>query len=92
MPKIVAGGWWRGPGGNRPQLCQHILSHADHKIDRSQASFILGIVSRGSTSGCVIHLSNIPKYKSLLRLAGSILMDINEESITGKRYLFMDEE
>ena len=32
-----------------------------------------------------------PSDQSLLRLAGSILRDINEEWITGKRYLLMDE-
>jgi len=30
--------------------------------------------------------------ESLLRLVGSILMDINEEWITGRRYLTMEEE
>lgn len=33
-----------------------------------------------------------PNDKSLLRLAGSLLMDINEEWVTGIRYLSMDEE
>jgi putative transposase len=33
-----------------------------------------------------------PNEKSLLRLAGSILMDINEEWVTGTRYLSMEEE
>jgi putative transposase len=33
-----------------------------------------------------------PSDKSLLRLAGCILININEEWITGKRYLSMDEE
>ena len=33
-----------------------------------------------------------PSEQSLLRLAGSILRDINEEWITGKRYLLMDED
>jgi transposase-like protein len=32
-----------------------------------------------------------PSDQSLLRLAGSILRDINEEWITGKRYVLMDE-
>ena len=32
-----------------------------------------------------------PSRESLLRLAGSILMDINEEWITGNRYLDMTE-
>ncbi len=32
-----------------------------------------------------------PSDQSLLRLAGSILRNINEEWITGKRYLLMDE-
>ena len=32
-----------------------------------------------------------PYDQSLLRLAGSILKDINEEWITGKRDLLMDE-
>ena len=32
-----------------------------------------------------------PSDQSLLRLAGSILRDINEEGITGKRYLLMNE-
>jgi len=29
--------------------------------------------------------------ESLLRLAGAILMDINEEWVTGKKYLTMEE-
>jgi putative transposase len=33
-----------------------------------------------------------PNEISLLRLAGSILMDINEEWVTGTRYLSMEEE
>jgi putative transposase len=33
-----------------------------------------------------------PSDQSLIRVAGSIVMDINEEWITGKRYLSMDEE
>ena len=33
-----------------------------------------------------------PNEESLLRLVGSILMDINEEWITGRRYLTMEEE
>ena len=33
-----------------------------------------------------------PNEKSLLRLAGSILMDINEEWVTGTRYLSMEVE
>ena len=33
-----------------------------------------------------------PSDKSLLRLAGCILININEEWITGKKYLSMDEE
>jgi len=33
-----------------------------------------------------------PNEKPLLRLVGSILMDINEEWVTGRRYLLMDEE
>lgn len=33
-----------------------------------------------------------PNENSLLRLVGAILMDINEEWITGRRYLSMDEE
>jgi len=33
-----------------------------------------------------------PNEESLLRLAGSILMDINEEWVTGRIYLTMEEE
>ena len=33
-----------------------------------------------------------PNEDALLRLAGAILMDINEEWVTGRRYLSMDEE
>jgi len=33
-----------------------------------------------------------PNEESLLRLAGSILMDINEERIISRRYLTMEEE
>jgi len=33
-----------------------------------------------------------PNEESLLRLAGSILMDINEERVTGRRYLTMEKE
>jgi len=33
-----------------------------------------------------------PNEESLLRLVGSILMDINEEWITGRRYLIMEKE
>ena len=33
-----------------------------------------------------------PNEASLLRLAGAILMDINEEWVTGRRYLSMEEE
>lgn len=33
-----------------------------------------------------------PNEQSLLRLAGSIMMDINEEWVTGPRYLSMEEE
>jgi len=33
-----------------------------------------------------------PNEDSLLRLVGAILMDINEEWVTGRRYLSMDEE
>ena len=33
-----------------------------------------------------------PSYKSLMRLAGCIVININEEWITGKKYLSMDEE
>jgi len=33
-----------------------------------------------------------PNEESLLRLAGSILMDINEEWVTGRRYLTMEKE
>ena len=33
-----------------------------------------------------------PSYKSLMRLAGCIMININEEWITGKKYLSMDEE
>jgi hypothetical protein len=33
-----------------------------------------------------------PSDKSLLRLAGCIFININEEWITGKKYLSMDEE
>ena len=33
-----------------------------------------------------------PNDRSLMRVAGSIVMDINEEWITGRRYLSMDEE
>ncbi len=33
-----------------------------------------------------------PNDESLLRLVGSILMDINEEWISGRRYLSMEEE
>jgi len=33
-----------------------------------------------------------PNEESLLRLVGSILMDINEEWVTGRRYLLMDED
>ncbi len=33
-----------------------------------------------------------PNEESLLRLIGSILMDVNEEWVTGRRYLLMDEE
>lgn len=32
-----------------------------------------------------------PSDQSLMRVAGSILRDINEEWVTGKRYLSMDE-
>jgi transposase-like protein len=33
-----------------------------------------------------------PNEESLLRLVGSILMDINEEWVTGRRYLTMEKE
>ena len=33
-----------------------------------------------------------PNDNSLLRLAGSLLMDINEEWITGRRYLSLSSE
>ena len=33
-----------------------------------------------------------PNEESLLRLVGSILMDINEEWVTGRRYLTMEGE
>ena len=33
-----------------------------------------------------------PNEESLLRLVGSILMDINEEWVTGRRYLTMERE
>jgi putative transposase len=33
-----------------------------------------------------------PNEESLLRLVGSILMDINEEWVTGRRYLTMQKE
>jgi hypothetical protein len=33
-----------------------------------------------------------PNNESLLRLAGSILMDINGEWIAGRKYLSMEEE
>jgi len=33
-----------------------------------------------------------PSDKSLMRLAGCIMININEEWITGKKYLSMDEE
>jgi len=33
-----------------------------------------------------------PDEESLLRFAGSILMDINEEWVTGRRYLVMERE
>ena len=33
-----------------------------------------------------------PNEDSLLRLVGAILMDVNEEWVTGRRYLSMDEE
>ena len=33
-----------------------------------------------------------PNEESLLRLVGSILMDINEEWVTGRRYLTLEEE
>jgi putative transposase len=33
-----------------------------------------------------------PSKKSLMRLAGCILININEEWITGNKYLSMDEE
>jgi transposase-like protein len=33
-----------------------------------------------------------PSDKSLMRLAGCILININEEWITGNKYLSMDEE
>ncbi|NLB01756.1 MAG: IS256 family transposase, partial [Methanomicrobiales archaeon] len=33
-----------------------------------------------------------PNEESLLRLVGAILMDINEEWVTGKRYLTMERE
>ena len=33
-----------------------------------------------------------PNEESLLRLVGSILMDINEEWVTGRRYLTLEKE
>jgi len=33
-----------------------------------------------------------PNEESLLRLVGSILMDINEEWMTGRRYLTLEKE
>jgi transposase-like protein len=33
-----------------------------------------------------------PNEESLIRLVGAILMDINEEWVTGKRYLTMERE
>jgi hypothetical protein len=33
-----------------------------------------------------------PSDKSLMRLAGCILININEEWVTGKKYLSMDDE
>ena len=33
-----------------------------------------------------------PNEESLLRMVGSILMEINEEWITGRRYLTMEKE
>jgi transposase-like protein len=33
-----------------------------------------------------------PNEESLLRLVGSILMDVNEEWVTGRRYLSMEAE
>jgi putative transposase len=33
-----------------------------------------------------------PNEESLFRLVGSILMDVNEDWVTGKKYLQMDEE
>jgi putative transposase len=33
-----------------------------------------------------------PNEESLLRLVGSILMDINEEWVTGRRYLTVEKE
>jgi transposase-like protein len=33
-----------------------------------------------------------PSDQSLMRVAGCLLMDINEEWITGKKYLSMEEE
>ena len=33
-----------------------------------------------------------PNEESLLRLVGSILMDVNEEWVTGRKYLTMEKE
>jgi len=33
-----------------------------------------------------------PNEESLIRLVGAILMDINEEWVTGRRYLTMEKE
>jgi len=33
-----------------------------------------------------------PNEESLLRLVGSILMDVNEDWVTGRRYLTLEEE
>jgi len=33
-----------------------------------------------------------PNEEALLRLVGSVLMDINEEWVTGRRYLPMEKE
>jgi len=33
-----------------------------------------------------------PNEESLLQLVGSILMDVNEEWVTGRRYLTMERE
>ena len=51
-----------------------------------------GTSHQGTSNGGVNRFRLFPSDASLLRLVGSILIDINEEWITGSRYLSLKSE